>query len=118
MQSLYTDNPDLVTMVAPSGGVTADVPVMIGAVCVIPSADAAVGELFSGYTRGVFRLPKNVGTSFTAGQLVEWDVDGEELITAAAVQDDIEIGHVLIAAGTSDTHAVILKSSATPAVNP
>lgn len=117
MQSLVQHDVDNLTLVAPSGGVTADVPVMIGDVCVIPVADADEGELFSGLTRGVFRLKKHVGTAFSAGALVEWDVSAGEIITPGAVAGDIEIGYVVTAALSADTSIKIAKFSATPAVN-
>jgi predicted RecA/RadA family phage recombinase len=117
MLSVIQPDVDILTMVAPSGGVTADVPLMIGDLCVIPVCDADEGELFAGRTRGVFRLPKHSGTAFTAGELVEWDVSAGELIAPGSTAGDIEIGYVMTAAGSSDTYAVIAKTNPAPAVN-
>jgi predicted RecA/RadA family phage recombinase len=117
MLSLIQPDVDNLTMVAPSGGVTKDVPVMIGDLCLIPVCDADEGELFSGRTRGVFRLKKHSGTAFTAGEEVEWDVSAGELIAPGSAAGDIKIGNVVIAAGSSDTYATIAKSNPTPVLN-
>ena len=119
MLSLRTHEIDLLTMVAPSGGVTADVPVVIGNLCVIPVTDAAEGEKFAGCAIGVFELPKATGggQSFAAGAIVEWDSATGKCIANAGGAGDFDIGFAVEAASTTDTTVKVVKPSVTTTVN-
>jgi len=59
---------------APTGGVTAGVPVLIGGLFVIPTSSATVGVVFQGATDDVWNLTKNAGETWTEGEGVYWDV--------------------------------------------
>ena len=119
MLSVVQDDTNIINIIAPSGGVVKDVPIMIAttSICVIPVNTAAAGDLVAVRTRGVFNLPKSTSAAFTLGQKVEWDVSAGELIALGAVAGDIEVGYVVKAAATSDTHAHVLVGYAPPAVN-
>lgn len=61
---------------APAGGVVAGVPLIIGALLVVPSTTAAEGERFSGWTEGVYEFDAATHATtqaWTEAQLLYWD---------------------------------------------
>lgn len=75
-----------VSLSAPAGGVVSGVPAKIGALVVIPINSATEGELFTGQTGGVWRLP--AATGLTAGALVKWDSATGKLVADSAKDAD------------------------------
>lgn len=75
MSTNYIQPGETMTFTAPVGGVTAGVPVLIGALVVIPTSDAAAGDPFQGHTEGVFTVPKTdgVGSAWTEGAPLYFD---------------------------------------------
>lgn len=71
---------DVLTLVAPSGGVVSGVPVLIGGLLVVPQASAAVGELFAGEVRGVLELSKVSAQAWSQLVKLYWD-DTAKLVT-------------------------------------
>lgn len=84
---------DIVKRVAPSGGVTSGVAIMIGTQLLVPLATAAEGIEFEAATRGVFRIVKTAGggTGAAAGVKAYWT-------TAASAISALSAGGVLIGA--------------------
>lgn len=119
MQSCTQNDINQLTMVAPSGGVTKDVPVVIGSLCLIPVASAVEDELFAGKVLGQFELPKTTGAGkdFAAGELVEWDASAAKCIPNGGAQDDFDLGYAVEAAGEDDTTVKVAKVLATTTVN-
>lgn len=70
------------TFIAPSGGVTNGVPVLVQNVVVVPNSTVAVGIAFEGDIEGVFTLPKTAGAAWTAGQVLYWDSAAGSFATA------------------------------------
>ncbi len=71
---------------APSGGVTVGVPILIGALLVIPSVTAAEGVKFAGWTEGVYELAAATHASsqaWTEGQLLYWDNTAKKFTVTA-----------------------------------
>lgn len=67
---------------APGGGVVAGVPLLIGALLVVPLVSAAAGARFAAATEGVFDLPAATHAStqaWTEGQLLYWDDSAKKL---------------------------------------
>ena len=67
---------DTLTLIAPSGGVTAGLGYIIGSLFVVALTSAAQGASFDGATEGVFEMTKNTGASgkdFSAGEAIFWD---------------------------------------------
>jgi predicted RecA/RadA family phage recombinase len=62
------------TLLAPSGGVTRNLPALIGALLMIPDRTAAEGVEFVGVTEGVHTLVKTSAQAWTVGQKVYWNV--------------------------------------------
>lgn len=100
MLNLVQADSDVLTLVAPSGGVVAGTPYNIGSLVVVAVTTAAQGEYFAARKEGVVTLPKS-NAAFAAGVLVEWHVANGNLVANAGGQFDV--GHVVEAVGTSDT---------------
>lgn len=75
---------DSLNFTAPSGGVTSGVPVLIGALLVVPVASADQDETFAGQTCGVFTCSKLSAQAWTEGAIVYWDDSNSRFTTAAA----------------------------------
>jgi predicted RecA/RadA family phage recombinase len=69
----YIQEGRLITLAAPSGGVTSGDGVVIGALFGVASKTAAAGEKVTIATTGVFDLPKLASAVIAAGDPVAWD---------------------------------------------
>lgn len=69
----YREPGDVITVVAPSGGVVSGSAYLIGALFGVASASAAEGDEFALATFGVFELPKTSALAIAAGDKVYWD---------------------------------------------
>lgn len=85
--------------VAPAGGVTVDVPIIIGGIFGLPTTTAAAGETFALAVMGVFSIPKPAGV-MPYGAKLFWDV---ALAVATLAQVGPHIGCVDKAAANGDT---------------
>ena len=92
MSTNYIQPGDVMEFTAPTGGVTAGVPVLINGIPVIPTDTALVGVAFRGAIVGVFTLPRTASETWTEGQAAFWDVAN------AAVSNDPTVGHLPIGA--------------------
>ena len=102
------------TFTAPTGGVVTGVPVLIGALVVIPLVTAAQTVRFACDYKGVWEFPKETGAAWTEGQKIYWDngnlratgdaVDGFLLGTAYnAAQSADAVGEVLLAGAPAES---------------
>lgn len=91
---------NILDFTAPAGGVTSGVPLLIGALLVVPQTTAAAGASFAGSVVGVHSAPKATGTAWTEGAPLYWDVDNEELTTTRLGR---LVAHAAAAAGSSAT---------------
>lgn len=109
----YVQPGDVVTLTAPAGGVVSGTAYQIGSLFVVAGDDAAAGESFPAYTKGVFTLPKTDGgsTAWTEGALLYWDDTAKEVtavedthlicgVAVEAVADGGTSGNVLIHSGS------------------
>lgn len=110
----FRQHGDTVDLVAPSGGVTSGVPVLIGTAFAIPVADAAQGEIFAGQLVNVHELPKKTGagSAFTVGALAYWDAGNGRLTPTDA--EGVLVGFATVAAADGDATAFV-RLSGTPA---
>lgn len=99
MAKNFVQDGDVLTLTAPTGGVTSGVPVAIGQLVVVPITDAAEGELFGGKTNGVWSVAVEAG--LTAGAAVGI-LAGD--IVAVATASSIPCGKLVTAeaAGVAD----------------
>lgn len=96
---------DTLTLIAPSGGVTAGLGYMIGSLFVVALTSAAQGERFDGATEGVFTMTKasaGSGKAFTAGEPIFWD-DGSNKRWDKTGSGLFQIGVAVEAAATTAT---------------
>lgn len=84
MSTSYIAQGDVLTLIAPSGGVTAGTPVLIGGLVVIPQTTAAEAASFDAYVTGVHSVPKADSQAWTQGCVVYWDASGGAFTTTGA----------------------------------
>ncbi|MCC7539425.1 MAG: DUF2190 family protein [Deltaproteobacteria bacterium] len=92
------------TLIAPSGGVVAGEPLIIGGLFVTPSTSADEGESFAAEVCSVRRIAKSTSVAFTQLEPVYWDVADEEVNDDTANQC---VGHAVVAAAEADTHVLV-----------
>lgn len=76
MATNFVQEGNVLTLIAPAGGVVAGVGYVIGSLFVVAKTTAAAGQRFDGSTRGVWTMPKAAagsGKAFTAGEAIFWD---------------------------------------------
>lgn len=96
-------------LIAPSGGVTAGLGYLIGALFVVASFTAAEGETFVGVREGVFELAATTHATdqaFAAGDPVYWN-DTTKKVTATATGNQ-RIGFATEAKVSTDAVAKVL----------
>ena len=83
MAKTYIQQGDVMTYPAPSGGVTAGTPLLIGNLLVIPQETAAQTVSFSGYVTGVHSVTKADSQAWTVGALIYWDDTAKNFTTTS-----------------------------------
>ncbi len=101
----YNQPGDVLTFVAPTGGVTIGVPLIIGTQLVIPKSTVAVGVEFEGHVEGVHSLAKNSGETWLTGQSLYWSTGGSEF--SSVPKAGLKLGQVAKGAGSSATSAYV-----------
>lgn len=92
---------EVMSFTAPTGGVTKGVPVLIGALLVVPTDTVAQTLQFQGQCYGVWTLPKATGEAWTEGALLYWDNTNGEFTTTATA--NARAGVAAAAAASADT---------------
>jgi predicted RecA/RadA family phage recombinase len=94
---------DIVTVAAPSGGISSGQGVLIGSLFGVAATTQAEGDDVEIATRGVFDLAKANGDTFTVGAAVYWDAATKTATASISTGGgDARIGAALAAAGSSD----------------
>jgi predicted RecA/RadA family phage recombinase len=88
---------DMVTVTAPSGGVTSGQGVLIGNLFGVAATTAAEGESVEIATVGVYELPKLASAVITAGVRVAWDDTAKQVVLPDTGM--VPIGIATVAAG-------------------
>ena len=93
---------------APGGGVTVDVPVLIGSVLVVPTVSADATARFVGRIQGVFRNMTKVGSqAWAEGARVYWD-NGNSRFTASGAGNQLAGFAVeAVGSGASETTGTV-----------
>lgn len=76
-------NGHVVPFTAPAGGVISGVPVVIGALFVIPAVSAAAGEMFEGHLTGEWSLPKTAADTPAQGAAAYWNDTSDTVTTTS-----------------------------------
>lgn len=105
MATTYLEPGDDLEFTAPTGGVTVNVPVLIGGWFVIPDVTVAAGVRFNGKTVGVHTLTKNTGEAWAEGQAAFWDATNLRVTTDATA--GFPIGSVVVAQLSADTTGIV-----------
>lgn len=98
---------DSVTLIAPSGGVTAGVPKQIGQLLVVPAVTALVGVSFVGKVTGVFTVTKVGSQAWTQGAVVYWDESNDRFTTVATGNFRAGIAVTAVGSGAGETTGVV-----------
>lgn len=97
----FVQTGDVVTFIAPSGGVTSGVPVVIGALVLVPAFSAAVTYECEGAVTGCFELPKKSTDVVTQFAKAYWDATNKEVTITATDNTLIGVFMDPLAAGTT-----------------
>lgn len=105
MSTTYLGPGDTLEFTAPSGGVTAGVPVLIGDTLVVPTSSVAQGLPFRGKSTGLHTVPKAGSQAWSEGVVVYWDNTAKNFTTTATANR--RAGIAAAAAQSSDTTGVV-----------
>lgn len=75
----FIQNGDIITVTAPTGGVTSGDGVIVGSLFGIAAFTAAEGETVEIATRGVYMLPKEPTAVIAVGAKVAWDAAAKQI---------------------------------------
>ncbi len=101
---------DIVTLVAPTGGVTTGLGVLIGQIFAVPVVTAAATVSFAARIAGVVELVKISGTAWTEGQLLYWDDSASNVTTVSAGNTLIGTAAILAASGAVVGNVLLNKA--------
>ena len=101
----FVQTGSILSLIAPSGGVTGGLPVKIGSIVAIPVNSAAEGERFEGQVDGVHNLVKATGAAWTVGAKIYWDDTAKNC--TATVGTNTLLGVAVKAAASGDAEGVL-----------
>jgi predicted RecA/RadA family phage recombinase len=104
------------TFIAPSGGVTNGVAVLVQNMVVIPTSTAAVGVAFEGNVEGCYTVSKATGATWTTGQVLYFDTADGAFKTATGATAR-RAGFAAAAAASGDTTGVVKLANVGAVVN-
>lgn len=105
MSTTFIQTGNVLTLTAPTGGVVAGTPVLIGNLLVVPRVTAAQTLPFDADTEGVHTLPKATGQTWAEGVLLYWDDAAKKITTTST--SNYRIGCAVVAAASGDTTGVV-----------
>lgn len=108
---------EVLTFTAPGGGVLSGVPLLIGALLVVPGADAAAGASFEGRCVGVFGLPKTSAQAWAEGDAIYFDSVSAKCDNTGAIGVLVGVA-TAVAANPSSTGNVKLNGTAAESNSP
>jgi predicted RecA/RadA family phage recombinase len=88
---------DMITVTAPTGGVTSGQGVLVGNLFGVAATTVAEGESVEVATVGVYELPKLVSAVIAAGARVAWDDTAKQVVLPGTGM--VPIGIATLAAG-------------------
>ncbi len=105
MSRVFIQPGNTLTLTAPTGGVVAGTPLLIGSLVVVPATTAAQTLPFDGHVEGVFTVPKATGATWSEGQILYWDSTAGNFATAQSATAR-RAAAAVVAAGSGDTTGV------------
>lgn len=104
----YVAEGNVLTFVAPSGGVVSGTPYMIEDTVLIATVTADGGASFEGAVRGVFTVPKTSAQQWKVGEKVYWAAGTGKFDNTGASGDTLCGRVAAAAANPSDTGDILL----------
>ncbi len=92
--------------VAPSGGVTSGVGLVVGNMFNVPTVSAAQTEVYVGMVEGTVRLPKATGVAWARGAKLYWNPTNGN-VTTATTSGNFPIGVAANVRASGDTTAEV-----------
>lgn len=92
---------DVITLIAPTGGVVSGNGYLIGSFFAVAAYDADEDEEFEGQLVGAFDLPKATGETWAPGEALYWD-DTAKKVTSTGTGNSF-IGAAMVDEETGDT---------------
>lgn len=114
--SQFTQPGRTLTFIAPSGGVTNNVFVLVQNMVVLPTSTVAVGIAFEGNVEGCFPCLKTAGAAWTTGQVLYFDTATGTFTTAASATAR-RAGFAAAPALSADTVGTVKLANVGAAVN-
>lgn len=111
MARTYVQPGNVIEFTAPTGGVTAGTPVLIGGLLVIPQDTKAQTLPFNGMVVGVHTLPKTSAQAWAEGDKIYWNTSTSLCDNVATTGPLIGVA-VAVAANPTSTGVVRLNGSA------
>jgi predicted RecA/RadA family phage recombinase len=109
----YKGSDEIVSRVAPGGGVTTGVGLIADAEFLVPEVTVAAGETYAAVKRGRVTLDSNAGDTFTAGLPVFWN-DTNKDVEDTDTATNYLIGTAESAASADDEVIVCLNGGSLP----
>lgn len=111
---------DVITLIAPSGGVVAGTAYLIGGLLVVATATVAQTLPFEGLVEGVVALPKVGSQAWTQGQKVYWNNaavgGGGQVCTSVATAGQlIGVAAAAVGSGAGETTGTVRLNGVAPA---
>ncbi len=100
----YIQSGNMVTITAPTGGVTSGQGVLIGNLFGIAANTATEGESVELATTGVYDLPKAANAVLAAGARVSWNAATSQIVAPATGMIPIGVALTSAANGTTSVH--------------
>lgn len=116
MSTKFIQPGDVVTLTAPSGGVTSGVAIKIGSLVVVPRTTAAQTLPFDADVTGVHLLAKATGSAWTEGATLYFDTANNNFVTAQSATA-CRAGHAVVAAASGDATGVVRLANIGAVVN-
>lgn len=99
----YINKGERMTFTAPTDGVTSGVPVLIGALLVVPIATVAQTMKFAGQTVGVISYTKPGSQAWTEGAKIYWDNTAKNFTTTVGSNTLVGVAAEAVGAGAGET---------------
>lgn len=103
MSRTFIQRGDVLTLVAPGGGVTNGVPLLIGGLFCIPKETALATALFDADVTGVHSYTKTGSQAWTQGQAIYWNTSTAAFDSTSSTGPFVGVAVEAVAGGAGDT---------------
>jgi predicted RecA/RadA family phage recombinase len=107
MSTTFIQAGEVMTFTAPTGGVTAGTPVLIGGLLVVPRETVAQTLPFDGDAEGVHALPKADSQAWTEGAVIYWDNAAKNCTTVSTANYRVGVAAAAVASTAGLTTGLV-----------